>query len=72
MYERHVGPIPDGLDIDHLCLNTVCCNPTHLEPVTRDENSRRAQYWRKARAIFKGVMYADYGRHDPLDEAAVA
>lgn len=72
MYERHVGPIPDGLDIDHLCLNTACCNPAHLEPVTPSENSRRAAYWRKARAIFKGVMYADYGRHDPLDEAAVA
>lgn len=36
-----VGPIPDGLTLDHLCRNTVCVNPDHLEPVTRAENSSR-------------------------------
>lgn len=41
-YEHHVGPIPDGLDIDHLCRNRACVNPEHLEPVTRQENIRRA------------------------------
>lgn len=40
-YEYHVGPIPDGLEIDHLCRNTLCVNPDHLEPVTPDENKRR-------------------------------
>lgn len=35
------GPIPTGLDIDHLCLNKKCFNPAHLEAVTRSENSRR-------------------------------
>lgn len=35
------GPIPDGHDIDHLCRNRACVNPTHLEPVTRSENLRR-------------------------------
>lgn len=40
-YELHVGPIPDGLQIDHLCRNTSCCNPGHLEVVTAAENTRR-------------------------------
>lgn len=40
-YERAVGPIPDGLDIDHLCRNRGCGNPGHLEPVTHFENCRR-------------------------------
>lgn len=41
-YEVHVGPIPDGLHIDHLCRVRACCNPEHLEPVTQAENNRRA------------------------------
>lgn len=40
-YETHVGPIPDGLEIDHMCRNRACVNPDHLEPVTRSENARR-------------------------------
>jgi hypothetical protein len=40
-YEEHVGPIPEGLTIDHLCCVKRCYNPAHLEPVTRGENNRR-------------------------------
>lgn len=40
-YELMVGPIPAGLQIDHLCRNTSCVRPDHLEPVTRTENMRR-------------------------------
>lgn len=41
MYERHKGPIPDGLQIDHLCRNRKCVNPDHMEPVTLIENVLR-------------------------------
>jgi HNH endonuclease len=37
----YVGPIPDGLHIDHLCRVRLCVNPAHLEPVTAAENTRR-------------------------------
>jgi hypothetical protein len=40
-YEYLVGPIPDGLDLDHLCRVRRCVNPTHLEPTTRRENVLR-------------------------------
>lgn len=40
-YETFIGPIPDGMVTDHLCENTSCINPWHLEPVTNEENMRR-------------------------------
>lgn len=42
-YEHHVGPIPAGLVIDHLCSVRHCVNPDHLEPVTDAENVRRGE-----------------------------
>lgn len=43
VYEAYVGKIPDGLEIDHLCRNTSCVNPSHLEPVTRSVNAKRGK-----------------------------
>lgn len=40
-YEHFVGPIPEGLELDHLCRHTDCCNPDHLEPVTGRVNTLR-------------------------------
>lgn len=36
-------PVPVGLELDHLCRNRWCINPTHLEPVTHAENVRRGE-----------------------------
>ena len=41
-YELFVGPIPDGLTIDHLCRTKHCVNPSHLEPVSMRENLMRS------------------------------
>lgn len=48
-YELMVGPIPDGLVLDHLCRNPECVNPAHLEPVTHQENIRRGYAAKRAR-----------------------
>lgn len=40
-YELLVGPIPDGLTLDHLCRQTLCVNPRHLEPVSHITNTMR-------------------------------
>lgn len=40
-YEYLHGPVPGGLELDHLCRVRCCVNPEHLEPVTHLENSRR-------------------------------
>lgn len=42
-YELLVGPIPEGLTLDHLCRNRACVRPSHLEPVTHQINVLRGE-----------------------------
>src|SRR5262252_1558526 len=67
-YEHFIGEIPNRLEIDHLCRNRWCVNPTHLEIVTRGENTKRAndarthckhghRFTPNNTAVYKGMRY---------------
>lgn len=49
VYEHLVTEIPDGLVIDHHCLNRTCANPAHLDVVTRAVNNARGGLYSGAR-----------------------
>lgn len=61
IYERCVGPIPDGLQLDHLCRVRHCVNPDHLEPVTASENVRRGLAPRAAAARGRSITHCPAG-----------
>lgn len=63
IYQSMRGPIPDGLELDHLCRNRSCVNPAHLEPVTRIENARRIPS-----AIMRAHVNGTCTRGHPLTE----
>lgn len=60
-YEFHVGPIPDGLVLDHLCRNRKCVNPEHLEPVTLSENVLRGTSPEVNRERFRAITHCPQG-----------
>ena len=49
-YEVHVGPIPHGHEVDHLCFNRACINPDHLEAVTPEVNKSRSRAGNRGQA----------------------
>lgn len=53
-WEIMVGPIPDGMTLDHLCKNRACVNPEHLQVVSGSENQRRAHQGRERALCDKG------------------
>src|SRR5678815_2102759 len=64
IYEHLVGPIPQGLELDHTCKNRRCVNPSHLEPVTHLENIRRGRSYRRERTHCPPVSYTHLRAHE--------
>jgi hypothetical protein len=58
-YTILVGPIPPGLQIDHLCRNRRCCNPRHLEPVTNHVNTLRGEKAQKTHCVHGHPLSGD-------------
>lgn len=56
-WERWRGVIPDGYEVDHLCFNTSCINPDHLEAVTPQENKSRARLGRDSAGRFISAVH---------------
>ncbi|MFB7736235.1 HNH endonuclease [Streptomyces sp. NPDC056112] len=54
-YELLVGPIPEGLALDHLCRVRRCVAPAHLEPVTPRENVLRGLLFSPRKGARKGT-----------------
>lgn len=61
LWEHHKDqPVPDGMQLDHLCRNRACCNPDHFEVVTASENTKRQDHAnRRATHCPKGHEYND-------------
>lgn len=55
-WEKWRGPIPEGAEVDHLCYNTSCINPDHLEPVTPRVNKDRARLGRDGSGRFTSLV----------------
>ncbi|HBD4848189.1 TPA: HNH endonuclease [Shigella flexneri] len=62
-FEREFGPIPDGLEVDHLCHNPPCVRPDHLRLATRSGNSQNMSGARiDSRSGVRGVRQRESGR----------
>ncbi|MCL2393073.1 MAG: HNH endonuclease [Acidimicrobiaceae bacterium] len=59
-YRLLIGEVPEGLELDHLCRNPGCVNPTHLEPVTHRVNVFRGSN-RRIQAAISGTCIRGHG-----------
>ena len=63
-WEYYNGKIPDKKEMDHLCRNTTCVNPQHLEPVTHRENNHRGRNWERERTHCpQGHEFTEYNTY---------
>lgn len=61
-YEFMVGPIPNGMELDHICRNRGCVNPAHLRVCTHSENLRNTGRMKTNKSGFKGVCWHKHER----------
>ncbi len=55
-YTQAHGPVPDGMEVDHLCHRRTCVNPAHLEAVSHEDNlARRSDRISEAQALYPGL-----------------
>lgn len=69
-YEIFVGPIPDGMAIDHRCSNRSCVKPDHLEVVTTSENLSRRDLPTGANTWQGAKTHCPHG-HEYTDENTI-
>lgn len=61
LYSQVIGPVPEGLHLDHLCRNRLCVNPFHLEPVSPGENTRRGALFDVLRIRWAAITHCPKG-----------
>lgn len=63
-YEQTLGPVPDGMMLDHTCWDRSCVNPAHLRPVAAGANSQNRKGANRTNSNgFRGVTRLPHGRY---------